>query len=304
MLETKKNQAIALNPRWLVLFAAVLWGTTGTAQAFAPAGAHPLSIGAVRLAVGGAGLLAVAVHKKTFHSIQSWPKLTTILAAVSIAAYQLFFFAAVLKTGVAVGTVVTIGSSPVLAGALAFLFRGERPGKQWAIATVLAVAGCTLLIASGSSFSVNSWGVMLALGAGLSYAAYATISKGLMDQNPPEAVSAVVFCLGALILCPFLFTLDLSWLISSKGILVALHLGLIATTLAYVLFSRGLAQIPVATAVTISLAEPLTATLLGILLLGERLALPVFAGMVLVLAGLVIATITPRKDTDKDQAGL
>ncbi|ATW28210.1 DMT family transporter [Candidatus Formimonas warabiya] len=289
-----------IDPRWLVLLAAILWGTTGTAQAFAPAGAHPLTVGAVRLAVGGAALMAIALLKGSLRGAKSWPVIATGLAAGCMAAYQLFFFAAVLKTGVAVGTVVTIGSSPVIAGLLAFLFRGERPGLRWAMATVMAVVGCVLLSASGSSLNVNSLGILLALGAGTSYAAYATVSKRLLDQYPPEAVVAVVFCLGALLLSPFLFYADLHWLVQVKGFFVALHLGLIATALAYVFFARGLAKIPVATAVTLSLAEPLTAAFLGIVVLGERPSLPVFGGMLLVLAGLVIISYTPASSSPAD----
>ena len=41
-----------------VLLGAMLWGTTGTSQALAPAGATPLAVGALRVAIGGAALLA------------------------------------------------------------------------------------------------------------------------------------------------------------------------------------------------------------------------------------------------------
>ncbi|HFQ93738.1 MAG TPA: hypothetical protein ENK32_06995, partial [Anaerolineae bacterium] len=53
-------QAALISGQWFVLAAAVLWGTTGTAQAFAPAGAHPLSVGAMRLLVGGVALFTLA----------------------------------------------------------------------------------------------------------------------------------------------------------------------------------------------------------------------------------------------------
>lgn len=52
------------SPYLLVTLGAMLWGTTGTAQSFAPDGAHPIAIGAVRLAVGGAALLLIAIRQK------------------------------------------------------------------------------------------------------------------------------------------------------------------------------------------------------------------------------------------------
>ena len=48
----------------LILCAAVLWGTTGTAQALASAEAHSVAIGAVRLAVGGLSLFAALSYSK------------------------------------------------------------------------------------------------------------------------------------------------------------------------------------------------------------------------------------------------
>ncbi len=282
---------------WLILLAAMLWGTTGTSQALAPTGASPVVIGALRLAVGGAALLLLAWVRGGLRRGGRWPILPTFWAAVCIAAYQLCFFAAVSRTGVAVGTMVGIGSSPVLAGILVFLVRGERPGGRWFGATLLAIAGCTLLLATGEGVTVSPVGVLLALGAGASYATYTLAIKILLDGRSPEAVVAVVFSLGALLLAPFLVVADLSWLAGARGALVVLHLGLIATALSYRLFARGLETVPVATAVTLSLAEPLTAALLGVLVVGERLTLQGMVGICLLFGGLALLALPPRRPT-------
>jgi DME family drug/metabolite transporter len=273
---------------WLVLAAAALWGTTGTAQALAPQGASPLTVGAARLAIGGLALLALALARGALKAGPRWPRGATALAAVCMAGYQLTFFAGVSSTGVAVGTVVAIGSAPVLAGAFALLLRGERPGRRWLPATALTVLGCALLASASGELQVEALGIALALGAGACYALYAVASKGLLDTHPPDAVMAVVFCLGALMLSPILFVGDLSWLAQPHGLAAALHLGLVATALAYVLFARGLRGLPAATAVTLSLAEPLTAALLGVLLLGERLSAGAWLGVGLIFAGLAL----------------
>jgi DME family drug/metabolite transporter len=273
---------------WLVLGAAALWGTTGTAQALAPEGASPLTVGAVRLAIGGLALLALALRRGALKAGPRWPLWTTALAAGCMAGYQLTFFAGVASTGVALGTVVAIGSAPVLAGAFALLLRGERPGRRWVPATALTVLGCALLASASGELQVEALGIALALGAGACYALYTVASKGLLETHPPDAVMAVIFCLGALLLAPILFIGDLSWLAQPRGLATALHLGLVATALAYVLFARGLRSLPTATAVTLSLAEPLTAGLLGVLLLGERLSAGAWLGAGLILAGLAL----------------
>ncbi len=63
---TAAAQSVSSSNRgaWMVLAAGVLWGTTGTAQAFAPAGATPLAIGAIRLLVGGTALLILALVRR------------------------------------------------------------------------------------------------------------------------------------------------------------------------------------------------------------------------------------------------
>ena len=99
---------------------------------------------------------------------------------------------------------------------------------------------------------------------------------------------AVTFCLGALFVLPLLFTAELGWLAQPNGALAVLHLGVVTAALGYLLFGRGLQLVPVATAATLTLAEPLTAGLLGVLVLGEKLTLPALLGILLIFAGLAV----------------
>jgi DME family drug/metabolite transporter len=135
----------------------------------------------------------------------------------------------------------------------------------------------------------------LALAAGASYAIYSLASKRLLDILSADTAMALAFCLGALLLSPLLFIQDMSWLASKGGLIVALHLGLIATATAYALFARGLKSVPVSTAVSLSLAEPLTAGLLGLLLLKEVLDFTAGIGIALVFAGLVWLALPGKK---------
>lgn len=280
----------------LVLSAAILWGTTGTAQSFIASGVSPLSVGSVRLTIGGAALLLFAWKKGVLVNRSLWHSRSTIIAAACISAYQLLFFAGVLHTGVAVGTVVTIGSAPVFAGLISRFIKKENLGINWTIATMVSIAGCIMLITGGQDeLSVNPVGILLALGAGAFYAFYTAISKKLLETFPAEAVTGVVFFIGALLISPFLFLYRLEWLWTIQGSLVALHLGLLTTALAYVLFSYGLSKISFPKAVTLSLAEPITAALLGVFLLKEQLTLISKTGMLFVFLGLVILSLANVK---------
>jgi drug/metabolite transporter, DME family len=281
----------------LVLAAGVLWGTSGTSQALAPAGVSPTSIGAMRLLIGGGVLMLLALARGGFGAGR-WPLLGTLVAGSCVATYQLCFFAAVQRTGVAVGTLVAIGSSPVIAGLLGIVLRGERPGRRWMVATLFALAGCGLLVGGSGTLAADPLGILLALGAGASYASYTMAIKGLLPGRTPDAVMAVVFCIGAVLLSPFLFTSDLHWIAAPRGIAVVLYLGVVVTALSYWLFARGLRSVPVATAVTLSLAEPLTASLLGIVLLGERLSPAALGGIPLLFAGLAVLAGSLRGKKD------
>ena len=287
------SYSAAVGP-WLVLAAAVLWGTTGTSQAFAPAGYDSASIGALRLLVGGIALLVLALGRKELGSLRDWELRPLLLAAAFTATYQLCFFSAVAKTGVAVGTVVGIGSAPIAGGLLGLIFRGEKPGKRWYAATLLAIIGCSLLGFSGGDVSVDSLGIALAIGAGAAYAAYTLVIKGLLEHHSPNAVMAIVVCMGALMLSPALLRVDPDWLLQPVSIAVVLHLGLATMALSYWLFARGLQTVAVGSAVTLSLAEPMTAALLGVFVLGEILNFQAGSGIVMIFSGLAVLVIQKR----------
>ena len=105
---------------------------------------------------------------------------------------------------------------------------------------------------------------------------------------------AILFGGGALLLVPVAALHPLGWLATLRGGLVALHLGLVATAAAYLLFAAGLHRISVARAATVSLAEPLTAAILGVALLGERLTTAGLAGAAVLLAGLALLAAPSR----------
>ncbi len=272
---------------FLILLAAILWGTTGTARSFAPDSAHPIAIGAVRLAIGGMFLLVIVAlqGKINFKNLLILP---TFIAALCMALFQPFFFTAVAKAGVAIGTVVAIGSAPIFAGLIEWIVLKIRPAKVWWYSTILAIVGCQMLFIHKDSVPIDPLGIVMALGAGLSFASYTLLNRSLVVHHPPLSVVAIVFSISALYLSPFLFIFDLSWLGAVEGIVVSLHLGIMATGIAYLFFTKGLVHVPPSTAVTLSLAEPLTATLLGVFLLGEKLTITSWFGIFLLLLGIGI----------------
>ncbi|MCC6435111.1 MAG: EamA family transporter [Acidimicrobiales bacterium] len=274
-----------------VLGAALLFGTTGTSQALGPDGTTPLGLGTLRIAVGAVALwvLARAVPRPRSLGRDPWLHL---LGAIGVAGYQPTFFTGTARCGVALGTVVALGSGPLFAGILEGLWLRRRPARSWWTATAVTVTGGALLVlAGGGGARADALGVLAALGAGLSYAVYALAAKGLIERGMSSTMAlAWPFTLGAALLLPFAVVAQpLGWAATLGGAVLLAHLGVATVGVAYFLYGYGLRTLDTSTAVTLTLAEPLTAALLGVAVLGERLGALGWAGAALVVVGLAMA---------------
>src|SRR5690554_5929867 len=204
-------------------------------------------------------------------SAPAW--LVIALGAAGVVAYQPAFFAGTSINGVAVGTIVALGSAPILTGALEWAVTRTFPGVVWLVATAVATVGVVLLTGVGGADAIGIDGLLASLAAGASYAVYALASKRLLVRDwAPTSAMGSIFGWAAVASVPLMLVTDLGWLVTAEGALMALWLGLVTTTVAYVLFARGLIGLSAATVSTLTLAEPLTATLLGILVLNETLS--------------------------------
>ena len=277
-----------MSARLQVLAAAVLFGTTGTAQALGPVGSSPVTVGAVRIVVGGAALGCLALTAP--RSIGRLSPALVLLAGAAVALYQLTFFEAVHRAGVAVGAVVAIGSGPVVAGLLERVLGAPWPGRRWLVATALAVGGvAALALGRAGGAPASASGILLALASGTAYASYTVVAKRLLERGAaPVRVMGAAFGTAALMLLPVLLAGNTAWLHHTRGVELALYLALGPTVLAYVLFARGLRRLTAAETTTIVLAEPVTATLLAVAVLHQGLGIAGAAGIGLVLGGILV----------------
>ena len=280
----------------IVLFGAVLWGTTGTAQAFIPRTVDPIIVATLRLAIGGFSLLLIMslIGKLNF---TKWPWKRTFVTAVCLAVFQYFFFSSVRLTGVAIGTVLSIGSAPVFAGIIESVFLKKSPSRQWLIATILAIIGCSILFFNKELVVFSPLGVMFALGAGMLFALYTLANKTIVAQTGALRAVAVVFTLSAFMLLPFFFLFQSTGIMTRTGLLAILYIGIVTTSIGYVLFSTGLTKIPSSSATTLALAEPLTAAILSVFVVGEYLNTSAWFGIFLLLGGIVVLSFKGNMET-------
>lgn len=297
VLHTASSTSAAAGGIGLVLLAAVLWGTTGTAQSFAPDGASPLWTGALRLAAAACFFLVLMAMQRawtTRPTAQQWRALAA--AGACMAVYNLAFFAGVRATGVAAGTVLAIGSGPVWAGLLQWAAQGRAPRAAWWAGTALAVAGGAAITVSaagasgdtgGAVAALDGAGVVLCLLAGLAYAVYTLVNKRLVGELPPTLATGASFGVAALLALPAAGLLAGEVpAFSGRYAAVVAWLGVAATGVSYLLFSHALRRISGATGVALALGEPVTAFVLAALVVGEAVTLQGAFGLVAVLAGL------------------
>lgn len=290
-----------------VLVAALCFATTGTAQDLAAVAGSSASVGLARIVLGGAVLAACSwwVVRRAAPTVTPrdragllarWPRAAVVvIGAGGVLAYQPTFFQGTASNGVAVGTVVALGSAPVVTGVLDAVVNRRRPDRVWAVATALALLGVVLVSGVLATGDAAGPSILWSVGAGASYAVYTLAAKELLDSGwPPQRAMGALFGLAAAVAAPLLVLTAPTWILTTSGILLVLWLGLVTTAVAYLLFGWGLARLPAPTVATLTLAEPLGATVLGLLLLGESLGASGTSGLVVLAVGLTVLSVGTR----------
>lgn len=218
--------------------------------------------------------------------------------ALAVAVYPLSFYTSMWATGVAAGTVLTLGSAPMFAALIECALDRARLDMRWACAATISVTGVFLLVtdtAPGEQARHSELGVLLGLLAGAAYATYSWIAGRMMRRgHGSRAVVGALFGAGSMLLLPILAMTGGPLLGSVSGIAVAGYLAIIPMGLAYMLFGAGLRHTPTTVATTLSLLEPAVAALLSVVVVGEHLGTRSWAGMALIGAGLVLVSARRR----------
>ena len=270
-----------------ILAAGICFGTTGTSQTLLANGVSPLAVASTRLFIGALTLVVISkvINRKTplkFRGKDIW------ISGIGIAIYQLSFFASVRLTGVPIATLTALGSAPIFTGIVAYFLVGERPKRVWFIATLVTTVGIALLNVSHGDRAFNLFGVILALIAGLGFAFFNVSSRRQLNAGiAPSQLAASVFSLAAILVFPFCFAAGTGWIFTIKGISLILWLGIFTTGLGYTLYAYGLKRVHSSSASTLVLAEPATATLLAVIVLGNVLSMTSWLGILVVILALV-----------------
>jgi len=284
----------SLKGPFFILIACLCFATSGLAQAFAPEAASSFHTGAIRLLFGGFVLFIWCTWRKKLPKRGTWPLRDLFLAVIGLVVFQLAFFLGLTYAGLAAGTVISIGFSPIAAAIFSWIMRGEKPEKLWYPATFVAILGLLLMNITNMKLG-NILTLLLPLIAGIAYGLNLVAYKSLIAENEPETVMMVVGLLGALLLLPTFFLFPSSWIFTLDGMLFSSYLGIITFATAYSLLLVGLKYTTSIMASTLALMEPLFAAIFGFAILHESMNFLSILGITCILASSIILVFPPSK---------
>ncbi|MEU2060137.1 EamA family transporter [Streptomyces sp. NPDC013455] len=285
-------------------FAGLTWGTTGAAVdiVYRSSDFGPMAVSFWRFLTGMVLLLAARAlrpARRTPRTPQPSGRRALLFAGTGagLAVLQTAYFAAVQDTGLAVGTIVTLGAAPVFTAAAGLLFLGERIGRAGLLAVAGALTGLAILVLGNQAGVVHPVGVGMALLSAAGYAVSNILGRWTGRHGAgedPYTLTVGSFAVGAAVMLPFGWGEGLVPRTAHTGhvVLLMLYVAAVTTALAYPLYFAGAGVVRAATASVVMLIEPVNAAILAVLFLGERLTTATVIGtvpMLAAIAGLAVA---------------
>ncbi|KGP90269.1 membrane protein [Pontibacillus chungwhensis BH030062] len=274
-----------------VLTSAVLWGITGgVGDILMNKGWGPATIAFYRGFVGFIFFTCWYLFRRKKIKIKnnnphfySW----AALAGIGVAGNFTFYFLAIESAGIPIAATLMY-TAPIFVLLVSFLLGIERSSLfKWASIAFVLVGVILLTGAYSSGTEVSFMGIVAGLGAGISYAFFIFGFKKAAKLGSPQATLTIAFFAFILVMLLRINFGEAISVVSSNDIGWFIVLGIIGAGLSFILYVRGVKRTAPSTASIIAMVEPVTASLFGIMLLGNSLTLMQYAGM-----GLILATIT------------
>ncbi|MDR3038603.1 MAG: EamA family transporter [Candidatus Adiutrix sp.] len=306
-MENKKSILAGI---FFAVMAGFCWGTTGIARALGPETATSLGVVGVRVSVAMVWLVAISLICGDFKKagpISKWPWPEMVAAGFCLGLFTYVYLESMKMAGVSLGAPISCASIPIFALLMEVMLLRVKPSGGQMIGLITCGVGgvmVSLFTSGGTELkefnAVIITGSLLALLSGLIFSGYSlAIQRAVRRGCPYNVAICGMFIVASVIWLPYaLTTQDMSWIQSPRGWMMGLYIGTFSAALGYFCYVRGISKVPVSIAVSLGMAEPLTGTLLGVLLLGEALNAPTWAGMVILFIGIYVigqATVNKNK---------
>lgn len=197
---------------------------------------------------------------------------------------------AVDRLGAALGTTIAPGVAPIATGLCARWWTRQKLTLSWMLGTTASVVGCVVLLNPWGA-DHSAFGVSMALLSGACYGVYTVAAKRFLQTGVPALpVTTITLLIAGVTLSPLL-VLHPEHLADTTSVVLIVWLAVIGTAIARCVRLRAAPHTTAPTAGTLSLAEPLLAAALGVVILREHLSLSAVFGCLALLVGLVIVTL-------------
>ncbi|MCG1010774.1 DMT family transporter [Salinicoccus sp. ID82-1] len=274
----------------LVILAAIFWGISGgIADILMGKGWDPLIISFYRGAVGFVFFFVWFITRFK----QNWstsPRfyLWSLLGGIGVAGNFTFYFLSIQESSVAVAATLMY-TAPIFVLLISFLFRIEQSTWFKWLCVCSVIIGIVLLTGAydPEALSTGIFGVIAGLAAGLSYALFIFGFKNASDIGRPQMILTVAFLVLCLILIWFIDMDEAFSVLTSEDIWWFLLLGAVGAGVSFIIYVIGVRRTRPTTASMVAMVEPVTASLFGVVILGDGLGFVQILGM-----GIILVTIT------------
>ncbi len=287
----------------LIILAGTCWGVISIfINYLSAAGLGEMQISFLRqfFAVLVFALIILARDRSKFRMPPKDLGLIVLVGFINGVLFNFLYFYTIIHSRASIA-VVLLYTSPVFVIILARLFFGEKITRNKAVALVLTVVGCVFVTGVlGEGYMPPPAAILTGVLTGLAYALNNILTSAAVKKNDPLTVTMYTLLFSFLFLIPFSKPGSLAALCRANPMIlpVAFLMCLVTAVLAQYFFSVGLGLIESGKAAIYGATEPIVGSLVGILIFHEESNLMKIAGIVMVIAAIVL---TGKSDTEKTE---
>jgi len=278
---------------WEPLLAVVFWGNSFIATKVALRELNPQTIILLRLLLGSAFLILIAVYSRKDFSL-SLKNHGAIFILAIIAVFHLWIQITGLKFTSAVNTGWIVGMSPVFIAILSVIVFKEKFFKTKIVGITIAFSGLVLLVSRGDFSSVgfiSHKGDLLVLASAFTWSVYSMVNKKITINYSPTMTILFLFLMMAVIIAPFTISVNAFSSVmhlSFQGWMSILFLGIFCSGIAYVLWARSLKKLEASETGVFLYFEPFVTVLSAWFILDEKITLMIILSGLIITIGVIL----------------
>lgn len=279
---------------------ASLWGIIGLfVSNLYVLGFSPLQVVAARSIMAAIFLVSYTLfrNRNAFKIRLADSKYFVGTGIISIVLFNWCMFMAIEETTISVSAIL-LYTAPAFVTIFARILFKEKLTLRKMIALFVTFVGCAFVIGVFPNFtgSISLFGLVVGIGSGFFYALYSIFGKFALEKYDSLTVTVYTFIFAAVAVTPFSGLWEVIHLFANiKTWLLIVGLGFLSTTMAFILYTRGLQHIESSRASIIATIEPVVAALIGFFVFHEKLNLWQYTGITMVIAAVIIVQETKER---------